>query len=49
MIRDAENSASRSGMATARGWTSCMPPEMTGDIYSGRSLILGNAEHTVRT
>ena len=23
--------------------------QMTGDIYSGRSLILGNAEHTVRT
>lgn len=23
--------------------------QMTGDIYSGRSLIIGNAEHTVRT
>jgi glutathione-regulated potassium-efflux system protein KefB len=23
--------------------------QMTGDIYSGKSLIIGNAEHTVRT
>ena len=23
--------------------------QMTGDIYSGQSLIIGNAEHTVRT